>query len=150
MMNRRVVETTLHVRYAETDQMGVVHHSAYIVWFEEGRSAWMRAMGSDYAELEASGLNLAISEVNARYIAPALFGRQVTVRSWIEAIRSRTVKICYEVVDAESRQTLATGCTRHICIDRQGKITRIPERWRKLFGGQSASRTPKLAPKRGA
>jgi len=145
-MNRTVVETTLHVRYAETDQMGVVHHSAYIVWFEEGRSAWMRALGSDYAELEASGLNLAVSEVNARYIAPALFGRQVTVRSWIEAIRSRTVKICYEVVDAESRQRLATGCTRHICIDRQGKITRIPERWRKLFGGQSTSRTPNPAP----
>ena len=57
MTQRQVFETTFHVRYAETDQMGVVHHAAYIVWFEEGRSAWMRALGSNYADFESAGYN---------------------------------------------------------------------------------------------
>lgn len=135
MTEHRVVETTFHVRYAETDQMGVVHHAAYIVWFEEGRSAWMRALGTNYAQFEADGLYLAASEVYARYLAPALYGRQVTVRTWSEKLRSRTVKICYEVVDTESGQTLVTGYTRHICVDRAGKVVRIPEKWRKLLAG---------------
>jgi acyl-CoA thioester hydrolase len=135
MTERRIVETTFHVRYAETDQMGVVHHAAYIVWFEEGRSAWMRALGSDYAEFEADGLYLAASEVHARYLAPALYGRQVTVRTWGAELRSRTIKICYEVVDAESGQTLVTGYTRHICVNHEGTVVRIPEKWRKLLAG---------------
>jgi acyl-CoA thioester hydrolase len=131
---QEIVETTFHVRYAETDQMGVVHHSVYIVWFEEGRSSWMRAMGSNYADFEASGLNLAVSEVCARYQAAALYGRQVTVRTWVEEMRSRTAKICYKVLDSESGQTLVTGFTRHVCVDREGKVARIPERWQELFG----------------
>ena len=135
MTKPRVVETTFHVRYAETDQMGVVHHAAYIVWFEEGRSSWMRALGSDYAQFEASGLYLAVSEVYARYLAPARYGRQVTVRTWGEELRSRVVKICYEVVDTQSRQTLVTGYTRHVCIDHEGQVVRIPDRWLKLLRG---------------
>ena len=134
MSKQEIVETTFHVRYAETDQMGVVHHSAYIVWFEEGRSSWMRAMGSNYADFEASGLVLAVSEVYARYQAAALYGRQVTVRTWVEEMRSRTAKMCYEVLDSESGQTLVTGFTRHVCVDREGKVVRIPERWQELFG----------------
>lgn len=135
MTERRVVETTFYVRYAETDQMGMVHHASYIVWFEEGRSAWMRALGSNYAEFEADGLYLVVSEVHARYLAPALYGRQATVRTWGEELRSRTLKICYEVVDTESGQTLVTGYTRHICVDHGGQVVRIPAKWRKLLVG---------------
>lgn len=135
MTEEQVVETTFYVRYAETDQMGVVHHSAYIVWFEEGRSSWMRAMGSNYADFEASGLNLAVSEVYARYQAAALYGRRVTVRTWMEELRSRTAKICYEVLDTDSDRTLVTGYTQHICVDREGKVVRIPQHWRELLQG---------------
>jgi len=131
-------ETTFYVRYAETDQMGVVHHAAYVVWFEEGRSAWMRSLGSNYADFEAEGLNLAVSEVHARYVAPALYGRQVTVRTRGDEIRSRSAKICYEVVDTESGRTLVTGYTRHICVDREGQVVRIPDRWRKLLAASKA------------
>jgi acyl-CoA thioester hydrolase len=133
MTKQRVVETTFFVRYAETDQMGVVHHSAYVVWFEEGRSSWMRALGSNYADFEASGLNLAVSEVYARYQAPALYGRQVTVRTWVDTVRSRTAKISYEVIDSESGRTLVSGYTRHVCVDRKGNVVRIPKQWRELF-----------------
>jgi acyl-CoA thioester hydrolase len=133
MTEPTVVETTFYVRYAETDQMSIVHHAAYIVWFEEGRSAWLRAMGSNYADFEASGLYLAASEVYARYLAPALYGRRVTVRTWAEEVRSRTLKFCYEIVDTESGQGLVSGYTRHICIDREGRVVRIPEEWRTLL-----------------
>jgi acyl-CoA thioester hydrolase len=133
MSEGQVVETTFFVRYAETDQMGVVHHAEYIVWFEEGRSAWMRAMGSNYAELEAGGFNLAVSEVHARYLAPALYGRQVTVRTWVDEVHSRTLKLSYKVLDTESGQELVTGHTRHVCVDREGRVVRIPQPWRELF-----------------
>ena len=133
MTERQVSETTFYVRYAETDQMRIVHHAAYIVWFEEGRSAWLRATGRDYADFEASGLNLAVSEVYARYQDAALYGRQVTVRTWVEEMHSRTVKMCYEVLDSESGQMLVTGFTRHVCVDREGKVVRIPDQWQELF-----------------
>jgi acyl-CoA thioester hydrolase len=136
MTEHRVVEITFHVRYAETDQMGLVHHAAYIVWFEEGRSAWMRAAGSTYADFEASGLFLAASEVYARYLTPALYDRLVTVRTWIEEIRSRTLRFSYEVLDTENGQTLVTGYTRHICINRDGNVARIPTEWREFLAGQ--------------
>ncbi|MER3458144.1 MAG: hypothetical protein C4309_05495, partial [Chloroflexota bacterium] len=82
------VETTFHVRYAETDQMGVAHHSAYVVWMEEGRSAYMRAMGSDYAEIERSGYFFTVTELHVRYLAPAHYGERITVRTRLEDIRS--------------------------------------------------------------
>ena len=135
MTERRIVETTFYVRYAETEQMGVVHHAEYIVWFEEGRSAWIRALGSNYAEFETSGLYLTVIEVFARYLASARYGRQVTVRTWREELRSRTVKMGYEVVDTETGQRLVTGYTEHACTDHQGNIVRIPEQWRQLLAG---------------
>jgi acyl-CoA thioester hydrolase len=135
MSQKKVAETTFYVRYAETDQMGVAHHAAYVVWFEEGRSAWMRAMGGDYAEFEAEGFYLVVSEVQARYVAPALYGRQVTVRTWVDELRSRTLKFGYEVADTESGQILVTGTTRHVCTDHQGRVNRIPAKWREMLGG---------------
>ncbi len=134
--SRQAVETTFYVRYAETDQMGVVHHSVYTVWFEEGRSSWMRALGSNYAHFEAEGFNLSVSEVYAKYLAPARYGRRVTVRTWVEEVRSRAMKIHYEVLDTETRQRLAEGYTRHICVDREKRVARIPDRWRRFFEGQ--------------
>ena len=74
-------------------------------------------------------------EVQARYLAPALYGRQVTVVTWVEEVRSRTLKFCYEVLDTESRQKLVTGHTRHICIDREGKVARIPQAWQEILEG---------------
>jgi acyl-CoA thioester hydrolase len=130
-----VVETTFHVRYAETDQMGVVHHSAYIVWFEEGRSEWSRRSGRSYADFERAGYALAVSEVSARYLAPARYDQAVTVRTRVSQVRSRTIRFDYEVLDAETGQRLVTGFTAHICLDRQGKPARIPEAWRRFWLG---------------
>jgi acyl-CoA thioester hydrolase len=128
-----VAETTFHVRYAETDQMGIVHHSAYIVWFEEGRSAWSRQVGRPYADFERAGYALAVSEVAARYLAAARYDQSVTVRTCITQVRSRMIRFDYEVLDAERGERLVTGFTTHICLDRQGNPARIPPEWQQFW-----------------
>lgn len=128
--DKTIMETTLHVRYAETDAMGVVHHASYIVYFEEGRSNYARQRGSDYASFERSGYFLAVSEVNARYIKPARYGQQITVRCWIEDMKSRGLTFGYELVDAETREALVEGYSKHICITHEGQVARLPDQWR--------------------
>ena len=131
------VETTFHVRYAETDQMGVVHHAAYVVWLEEGRSEWMRANGTSYAKFEKDGLMLAVSEVNIRYRQAAYYDRQVTIRCWIDEVRSRQVTMCYEVIDTENGTILAEASTKHICLNVNGQVIPMPEKWRQLLGKET-------------
>lgn len=131
--------TTFNVRYAETDQMGMVHHSNYIVWMEEGRSALMRTLGSSYAEFEASGYYLAVSEVHTRYLAPARYDRAVTVRTHVAEVRSRTVTFDYEIADAQTGQLLVTAQTRHVCISRDGNVATIPIVWRQRLAVEPAS-----------
>lgn len=128
-----VVEITFHVRYAETDQMGIVHHCAYIVWFEEGRSAWSRQSGRPYSDFERAGYVLAVSEVGARYLVPARYDQQVMVRTWVSQVRSRLIRFEYEVVDPKTRQLFVSGFSTHICLDRNGKPTRIPSEWRRFW-----------------
>lgn len=129
----RSVETSFHVRYAETDAMGIVHHANYIVWFEEARSAFMRAYGTSYRQFESEGVQLAVSEVQARYLAPTVYDQQVTIRCWIEEVQSRKMRFGYQVFDAASTQVFVTGYTEHICITPDGRVTRIPQKWRELF-----------------
>lgn len=124
-------ETSFRVRYAETDQMGLVHHSHYVVWMEEGRSAFLRAQGASYSEFEAEGYYLAVSQIHVRYLAPARYDRQVTVRTRVVEVRSRAVTFEYEIVDTLSGQLLVTGETRHVCLDHQGRVATIPPAWRR-------------------
>ncbi len=133
--NKGLEETSFHVRFAETDLMGIVHHSAYLVWFEEARSAFMRAKGTSYTAFEAEGVSLAVSEATVRYIAPAKYDRLITVQCQVDEVKSRKISFSYTVLDAETGQKLATGVTRHICMTRDGKTARLPDRWRKLFIG---------------
>ena len=124
-----VTQTTFRVRYAETDQMGIVHHASYVVWLEEGRSQWMRAHGNSYAQFEKEGLLLVVSELCLRYKQPARYDQRVTIRCWVESVRSRQIQFNYQVVDAETGAVFVEGYTQHICLDRQGRVTRIPDYW---------------------
>lgn len=133
-MNKgQVIEATLRVRYAETDAMGIVYHANYIVWFEVGRGEYMHQQGHDYAHLETQGYYLPVIEVQARYLAPARYGDLVTVRTWVEEARSRQVTFAYEVVMADTGQLLATGQTKHVCVDEQGTIKTIPQGIREML-----------------
>ena len=133
MEQRRIVETTLRVRYAETDAMGVVYHANYFVWFEVGRGDWFRAFGQDYGEWESLGYFLPVSEAHARFHAPARYADVVTVRTWVKEARSRGVTLGYEVVDATSQKRLVSGWTKHICMDSRGQSCRLPGDMQQLL-----------------
>ena len=136
-MSANVIETTFRVRYVETDQMGIVHHSSYVAWLEEGRSQWMRAHGNSYAQFEKEGLLLVVSELYLRYQQPARYDQEVTIRCWVECVRSRQIQFNYEVVDAETGGGFVSGYTRLICLDREGKVTKMPDEWQGFFRQRS-------------
>jgi len=120
------VDAVFHVRYAETDAMGVVHHASYIVWFEEGRSAYMRARGLPYSEVERRGYYFTVVEVSARFLSPARYDDRVVVRTRLAELHSRGLTFAYEIRRLADDVLLVRGETRHICIDRAGKVQRIP------------------------
>ena len=125
-----VAEATFHVRYAETDAQGIVHHASYIVYFEEGRSEYIRQRGSSYADFERSGFYLAVTEINARYIKAARYDDLLTVRCWVAKARSRSLQFDYEIIHTATGEKLLTGSSTHICINHEGAISRIV--WRRL------------------
>lgn len=133
-MAKKVIETTIRVRYAETDASGVVYHSHYVVWFELGRGEWFWQQGRDYhRDVEEKGFEWPVTELSARYLAPARYGDQVTIRAWFEGAQSRGMTIGYEVVNATTKQVLCTGWTKHLNVDRAGRVARLPDDLRALM-----------------
>jgi acyl-CoA thioester hydrolase len=125
-------ETEIEVRYAETDQMGVVHHANYVVWFELARTRLCALSGFHYAEIEKMGYLLMVTGVEARYRKPARYGDTVRVVAWGERLASRGLRFAYEVRRGE--ELLATGATDHIWVERAtGRPSRAPEAVRGPF-----------------
>ncbi len=114
------------VRFAETDAMGIVHHSNYVVWFEAGRIAWMRAAGMPYDEIAAGGHHFAVTSVNVAYRTPVRFGETVRVDTRLVQLRSREVAFAYEVRRSGKKALLASGTSDHICVDLEGRTAKIP------------------------
>jgi acyl-CoA thioester hydrolase len=125
-MGRRPIATELRVRYAETDQMGVVYHSNYLIWCEIGRTDYIRALGTPYAELERNGVALAVSEASLRCHAPARYDDIVRVETLLTEVRSRTVTFDYVIVHAGTGARLATARTILVSLDREGKVSALP------------------------
>ena len=121
----RVVETSLRVRYAETDRMGVVYHGHYIVWFEIGRTEYCRAAGMPYRVMEDSGLLILVTGVECKYRRSARYDDAVRVKSRLTELGSRGLSFGYEIVDEDGR-LLAEGATRHVFADVSGKPRRAP------------------------
>jgi acyl-CoA thioester hydrolase len=130
-----VIESSFHVRYAETDAMGVVHHAGYLVYFEEARSHYMRELGSDYAAIESAGFRLPVSEAGLRYVGSLRYGDRVQVRTWVEENKSRRIRFAYQVCKEGDGSILVTGFTQHIWTDHDGKVTRAPEQWVAMMSG---------------
>ena len=126
-----IAETTFHVRYLETDAQGVVNHTHYIAYLEEGRSSYIRARGHSYAAMEEAGNVLAVTDVQVRYHRSAVYDNQITVRTWLGEVRSRTLTFHYQIVRTETGEELVTGTTKHICLDRSGKVARLPDTWKQ-------------------
>lgn len=124
-----IVETSFPVRYAETDAMGIVHHASYLVYFEEGRSAYTRAHGRSYADMETDGYVLAVTEVHLKYRKSMRYGQTAVVRCWIIELKSRTVKFAYEILNADDGTVCITGETSHICLTKSGQVAKFPDSW---------------------
>ena len=122
------------VRYFETDQMGVVHHANYLVWFEVARTDLCARSGFPYAEIERIGYRLMNSALSVRYRKPARYGETVSVACWIERLASRAVQFGYEVHRGE--ELLATGSTDHVWVETaSNRPCRMPEQLRAPFRG---------------
>jgi acyl-CoA thioester hydrolase len=128
-----VVETRFRVRYCETDAMGIVHHAAYITWFEEGRSAFTRGIGYPYSRMEAEGIALAVAEVTARYHTPARYDDEVVVRTCLDAVGSRGMTFVYEIRRAGDGVLLVSGRSTHVSLGPDGRVRRLPEELRSRF-----------------
>jgi acyl-CoA thioester hydrolase len=125
---RGVISTiTLRVNYSETDQMGVVYHANYLIWFDRARTELMRETGVTYRELEQQGVYLAVSEVKVRYRAAARYDDLVQVRCWVRDLASRRVIFGYAVERAATAELLATGETALVSLTHQHTLTRIPD-----------------------
>ena len=130
-------QTRLRVRYAETDQMGVVYYANYLVWMEVGRVELVRTLGFQYKDLEQTdGLYLSVIDAQCRYVYPARYDQEIVVETKIVKATSRTVEFGYSIRSAEPERLLAEGSTRHIWLNREWKPTTLPERYRTALGGE--------------
>jgi acyl-CoA thioester hydrolase len=123
----------LRVRYAETDQMGVVYHANYLVWCEMGRTDFIRRCGVSYAEMERSGISLAVSELSARYHAAAHYDDIIRVRTSLGEVRSRMISFDYLISNASTDKRLVSAQTTLISLDRSGKPIALPAELRRLL-----------------
>jgi len=122
------------VRYAETDQMGVVYHANYFVWFEVGRVELLRQLGFSYRDMEQSdGCFIAVVDARCRYKAPARYDDEIIVRTHLKNVRESLVHFGYELVRASDGLLLAEGETTHIVTDAQMKTRTIPEQYVGAF-----------------
>jgi acyl-CoA thioester hydrolase len=128
-------ETRLRVRYAETDQMGVVYYANYLVWMEVGRVEYCKAFDFNYKVMEEEdGVLLAVAEAHCRYAFPSRFDDEVIVRTWVSEANTRMVTFSYEMRLAEGDRKLASGETKHIFCNRELKPCRMPAKYRTRFG----------------
>ena len=130
-MSARHSVSTVRVRYAETDQMGVAWHGHYLAWFEVGRTDLLRQTGMTYRELEADGLRLPVIEATARYLKPVLYDDLLEVRTEVTTVGGARVGFAYEVRREGTQGPLATGTTEHATVDATGRPRRIPEALRR-------------------
>ena len=130
-----VSETRLRVRYAETDQMGVVYYANHFVWMEVARVDLCKVMGFNYRDVEhQDGIYFAVAEANCRYRSPARFDDDVIVKTWVEEANSRIVIFHYEMRVVSGDRLLATGFTRHVFVDRHMQRTRLPQKYFPMLG----------------
>ena len=138
LLERGYSESRIRVRYAETDQMGVVYHANYLIWFEVARVDYIRELGLNYREMEQEeNAAIAVIEASARYKAPARYDDEIIVRTSLAGARGPVVRFRYSVVRAAKEKTeellLCEGETTHIVVDRNMKKREMPEKYAKLF-----------------
>ena len=133
------VDIEERVRYAETDAMGIAHHSNYFVWFEAGRTEFCRRRGLAYRDIEGSGFFIVVVEASCRYKKPLRYDDRFTVRTVLEEATPKKFVFAYEILGPEGAPPLATGRTVHIVLDREGRVSALPADLLERFAGPSPS-----------
>jgi acyl-CoA thioester hydrolase len=118
--------TSYRVIYGDTDQMGVVYYANYLRWFERGRSELLRQIGLPYETIEREGFHFPVAEVNCRYVQPARYDEVINIETELTAIRRAILIFNYRIVRKADETLLAEGSTKHACVGRSGRLTRIP------------------------
>lgn len=127
-------DAAVRVRYAETDQMGVVYHGNYFVWFEVGRVELMRALGFEYKLMEKDDdCHIVVVDAKCRYLKPAKYDDILRVRTRIAETMNRMVRYSYELFRDEDNQLLATGETTHVVCGSNGRPKLLPQKYRERF-----------------
>ena len=127
-------ETRIRVRYAETDQMGVVYHANYFVWFEVGRVELLRQLGFSYRDMEQNdGYGIAVIDARCRYKAPARYDDELLLRTRIKYVRETMVQFDYELLRADDGAILAEGDTTHVVVNRDMKKAPLSEKYLGVF-----------------
>ena len=141
-MSAPVSEVRLRVRYAETDQMGVVYHANHFIWFEVGRVEFLRQLGISYRDMEQNDrCSMAVVDARCRYRAAARYDDEIIVRTQLKNVRESLVHFGYELLRASDGVLLAEGETTHLAINGEMKVRAIPENYmnafRAVLAGQS-------------
>ena len=133
-MNAHIGEVKIRVRYAETDQMGVVYHANFFVWFEVGRVEFLRAMGFSYRDMEENdACFISVVDARCRYKAPAHYDDEITVRTSLKNVRESVIHFGYELVRVSDGTLLAEGETMHVVTDAEMRRRTIPEKYMQAF-----------------
>jgi acyl-CoA thioester hydrolase len=129
----RLSTSSVRVRYAETDKMGVVYYAHYLVWFEIGRTEWLRDTGWNYRAMEDEGLGLPVLEVHCEYKNSARYDDELEIRTRGRLVPPVKLAFDYQIVRRADGQTIAQGSTVHVTVDRSGRAVRLPTRVKELF-----------------
>ena len=134
MNSANVCETKLRVRYAETDQMGVVYHANHFIWFEVGRVELLRQLGFSYREMEEKDqCYIAVVDARCRYKAPARYDDEIIVRTYLKNVRESVIHFGYELLRQGDGLLLAEGETTHIVTNSAMKAVSLPEKYMSAF-----------------
>ncbi|GKU27660.1 acyl-CoA thioesterase [Clostridium folliculivorans] len=133
-----ISETKIKVRYVETDQMGIVHHSNYYAWFEVGRTEFIKESGISYSDMENNGIMMPLVESSCRYMVGAKYEDEVTIKTWVEELNGAKVVFSYEVIRDDDNITLARGKTIHAFVNKDFKIINLKKNnldiWDRIHG----------------
>ncbi|MBO0997659.1 acyl-CoA thioesterase [Bacillus sp. SD075] len=131
-----IAENEIEVRYAETDQMGVVYHANYFIWMELGRTKLINDLGFYYADMEADGILSPVMDIQASYKTPIRYGEKVKVKTWIEKYDGLRVVYAYEIFNGKN-EVAATGHSSHVCVKKESfrpiSIKRMYPEWHEAY-----------------
>lgn len=128
-----ISETKITVRYAETDQMGIVHHSNYLIWFEAGRTDFIKGSNISYTEMEQEGILIPLAESNCKYIVGAKYEDELIVKTWVKELTPVKVEFNYSVIREIDEKEIAKGSTLHVFVSKDFKIINLKKSNLEIF-----------------